>query len=98
MTAQDPRGQRELVARMWEARVAPDQHDATCEWARSVARDALENYPRCEQADVWAAPPDRVVLITQWRGAVDPGWSEEVTPGVVVERAHGWTFQKVPPL
>ncbi|MQA82399.1 MAG: hypothetical protein GEV10_28720 [Streptosporangiales bacterium] len=88
---------RELVARMWEARVAPEQHNATREWARSVARSA-ESYPDCEQADVWAAPPDRVVLITQWRGAVDPGWSEEATPGAVVKRAHAWTFQKVSPL
>jgi hypothetical protein len=90
-----------VVARMWEARVAPGRLDDTVRWlstqvrAQALASGALEAAVFAAAADPVAGQPDRVVLLTRWLGS--PGMQPDHAPTGAVVRAHFWDFEDVTP-
>ncbi|AEW96006.1 MULTISPECIES: hypothetical protein [Streptomycetaceae] len=83
------------VALMWEARAAEGRGPELLAWARG-RRPA----GRPLRHEVFAAPDDRVLVITWWPG----GYAAEVPelpepPGELVRRAvHRWRFESLGPV
>ncbi|MCQ4046343.1 hypothetical protein ACFOSC_01250 [Streptantibioticus rubrisoli] len=82
------------VALMWEARAVPGRGAELLEWVR-------EREPHGERQplrrEVFAAPEDRVLVITWWEGEYDTVVPElPDPPGELVRRAvHRWRFESV---
>ncbi|MFG2148027.1 hypothetical protein ACGFRG_28130 [Streptomyces sp. NPDC048696] len=80
------------VALMWEARAAEGRGAELLEWARA---QSLPSVPL--RREVFAAPQDRVLVITWWDAAYDADLPELPEPdGELVTRAvHRWRFESL---
>ncbi|GAA0605435.1 hypothetical protein [Streptomyces crystallinus] len=78
------------VALMWEARAAEGRGEELLAWARAQALP----YAPVRRED-FAAPQDRVLVITWWDAAYDAELPELPEPdGELVTRAvHRWRFE-----
>jgi hypothetical protein len=82
-----------VTVRMWEARAYPGRLAELLSWVCDDALPGVESEPLHLVSEVFAAPDDRVVVISRWRGEpvplVDP-------PGRLVARPpHSWDFTPV---
>ncbi|MEV6550093.1 hypothetical protein AB0M57_15490 [Streptomyces sp. NPDC051597] len=80
------------VALMWEARAAEGRGGELLAWARA---QTLPYAP--VRREVFAAPQDRVLVITWWDAAYDAELPELPEPdGELVTRAvHRWRFESL---
>ena len=80
------------VALMWEARALPGRGGDLLAWARA---QPLPYAP--ERREVFAAPQDRVLVITWWDAAYDAELPELPEPdGELVARpVHRWRFESL---
>lgn len=80
------------VALMWEARAVQGRGGELLAWAR---RQPLPYAP--VRREVFAAPQDRVLVITWWEAAYDAELPELPEPdGELVTRpAHRWRFESL---
>ncbi|MEU5435234.1 hypothetical protein AB0G73_17905 [Streptomyces sp. NPDC020719] len=80
------------VALMWEARAAEGRGAELLEWARA---QSLPSVPL--RREVFAAPQDRVLVITWWDAAYDADLPELPEPdgGLVTRAVHRWRFESL---
>ena len=82
------------VALMWEARAVEGRGPELLAWARSAAQ-ALTPAP--DRRETFAAPQDRVLVITWWDAPYDADLPElPQSDGALVTRPpHRWRFESL---
>ncbi|MGP9019146.1 hypothetical protein ACT1U9_12110 [Streptomyces sp. BR1] len=80
------------VALMWEARAVEGRGAELLDWARA---QSLPSVP--VRREVFAAPQDRVLVITWWDAAYDAELPELPEPdgGLVTRAVHRWRFESL---
>ncbi|MEU6082155.1 hypothetical protein [Streptomyces sp. NPDC047108] len=80
------------VALMWEARAAEGRGPELLDWAREQALT-----PSPLRRETFAAPGDRVLVITWWDAAYDTELPELPEPAEELARraVHRWRFESV---
>ncbi|MCQ4082632.1 hypothetical protein NGB36_18985 [Streptomyces sp. RB6PN25] len=81
------------VALMWEARAAEGRGAELLEWVRGQRLPGV----RPLRSETFAAPGDRVLVITWWDGSYDADVPELTDPpGELVRRpVHRWRFESL---
>ncbi|WUN35881.1 hypothetical protein OG823_20730 [Kitasatospora sp. NBC_00315] len=75
---------------MWEARAADGRGAELSAWVRAEALPALRGAAGPIRAEVFAAPGDRVLLITWWTG--EPRPVADPPAGLLARPVHRWAF------
>ncbi|MFE7562880.1 hypothetical protein [Kitasatospora sp. NPDC057500] len=78
------------TAAMWEARAADGRGAELSAWVREAALPALRGRPGLLRAELFAAPGERVLLITWWSG--EPVPVPEPPAGLLGRPVHRWAF------
>ncbi|MER7702696.1 hypothetical protein ABTX81_07350 [Kitasatospora sp. NPDC097605] len=75
---------------MWEARAADGRGAELSAWVRETALPALRGRTGLLRAELFAAPGERVLLITWWSG--EPVPVAEPPAGLLGRPVHRWSF------
>ncbi|MFF2953273.1 hypothetical protein ACFVVU_18235 [Kitasatospora sp. NPDC057965] len=78
------------TAAMWEARAADGRGAELSAWVRETALPALRGRAGLQRAELFAAPGERVLLITWWSG--EPVPVAEPPAGLLGRPVHRWSF------
>lgn len=78
------------TAAMWEARAADGRAAELAAWVRGVALPGLRGSAGLARTELFAAPGDRVLLITWWSG--EPVPVPEPPAGLLARPVHRWSF------
>ncbi|GAA2744656.1 MULTISPECIES: hypothetical protein [Kitasatospora] len=77
-------------AHMWEARAAEGRGPELDAWVRGHALPALRGSAGLLRTELFAAPGDRVLLITWW--ADEPSQVADPPPELLARPVHRWSF------
>ncbi|MFJ9519054.1 hypothetical protein ACIRPK_12405 [Kitasatospora sp. NPDC101801] len=79
------------VAQMWEARAVDGRAGELSSWVREFVLPALRGSAGLVRTELFAAPGDRVLLITWWQDA-DPVPVADPPAGLLARPVHRWGF------
>ena len=83
----------DVIARMWEVRAEPGRLAELVSWVCDTALPEVEHSPLHITSEVFSSVPDRVVVVSKWRGNPQP--MPDPPLRLVARPPDSWDFAQV---